>query len=147
HQAAVVLHHGALAGGEVVALGPAEADADAEHADLGVGVDAAGVAGDVEAGDADAARRAGDFHHAVEHRGGLRGVGVTAVAAGLEADAVHRAVDLRHAEDLLDLLGQVAVLGEADRLAAERLRLVEPLLDHVADDHDRGAEDLAAVGA
>src|SRR5207249_914396 len=42
HEGAVVLHDGALAGGELVALGPAQADADAEHADLGVGIDAAG---------------------------------------------------------------------------------------------------------
>jgi len=52
HELAVVAHHGALAGGEVVGFGPTETDADAEHADFGVGVDAAGVAGDVEAGDA-----------------------------------------------------------------------------------------------
>src|SRR2546421_12545642 len=60
HEVAIVFLHGALAGGEAVALGPAQANADAEHADLGVGVHAAGVAGDVEAGDAERAAGASD---------------------------------------------------------------------------------------
>ena len=70
HELAVVLHDGALAGVEGVGLGPAQADADTEHADLGVFVDAARVAGDVEAGDAEGAAGAGDFHDGVEDGGG-----------------------------------------------------------------------------
>src|SRR3954463_16394203 len=53
HETAVVLHHRRLPGGEGVRLRPAEADADLERPDLGVGVDAARIAGDVEAGDAE----------------------------------------------------------------------------------------------
>src|SRR5438128_149943 len=61
HQIAVVALDGALASDKGVALGPAQADADAEVADFGVGVDAAGMAGNIEAGDAQSAAGAGDF--------------------------------------------------------------------------------------
>ena len=89
---------------EGMALGPAQADADAEHADLGVVVDAAGIVGHVQAGDAERAAGTRDRHDRIEHRGRLLAPGVVAVAVGLEAHAIHRAIDFRHAQDLLDLL-------------------------------------------
>ena len=71
--------------------------------------------------------------------------GLLAVAARLEADGVHGAVHLRHAEDLLDLVLGLA-LGDVDRLAAERARLLQPLGNQVADDDHRGAQQLRASG-
>ena len=112
HQLAVVLHDRALAGGEAVALGPAQADADAERADLGVGVDAARIAGDVQAGDAERAAGAGDLHDRVQHGGRAFDAGVLAVAVGFEADAVDGAIDFRHlADDLLDLRRRVGAFS------------------------------------
>ena len=64
-------------------------------------------------------------------------------AVGFEADAIDRAIDFRHADDLLDLLGQRGVLGEIDRFAAEALGLLEAIGDHVADDDDGRAEQMA----
>src|SRR5690606_18884051 len=106
HQRPVVRHHRALAGVEVVRLGPAEPDADAQVADLGVLVDAARIARHVQARNADAAAGARDLHQRVEHRRGPFHDGLAAVAARLEADAVDAAVDLRDAENLLDLLAE-----------------------------------------
>ena len=67
------------------------------------------------------------------------------MAARLESDRVDGGVDLGHAEDLLDLILRVA-LRDVDRLAAEAARLLEPLRDQVADDHDGRAEQLRRVG-
>src|SRR4029453_1420308 len=100
HEGAVVLHDGALARGEAVTLGPAEAEADGEGAGLGVLVDAAGVAGDVQARDAQRAAGAGDGDDGVEDGGGGLVARVAAVTAGFEADAVHGAVDLGLTDDL-----------------------------------------------
>jgi hypothetical protein len=70
------------------------------------------------------------------------------VAAGLEADAVDRRVDLAGAaQDLGELLAQVVVGGQVDRLAAEAARLGEPLGVHVADDHHRRAQQVGRGGA
>ena len=69
------------------------------------------------------------------------------VAVGLEADAVDRAIDFRHADDLLDLLGQRGILLQIDDFAAETLGLLEAVGDHVADDHDRRAQQMARRGA
>jgi len=66
------------------------------------------------------------------------------VPAGLEADRVDRGVDLGDAEDLLDLILGLA-LGDVDRLAPERARLRQALGDHVADDHDRRAQEAPAT--
>src|SRR5437660_1390016 len=63
------------------------------------------------------------------------------MAAGLEADAVDSGVDLGHSEDLLDLVGDVA-LGDVDGLAPEALRLREPLGVQVSDDDGRCTEEL-----
>src|SRR2546422_11482627 len=63
------------------------------------------------------------------------------MAAGLEADAVDSGVDLGHAEDLLDLVGDVA-LGDVDGLTPEAPRLREPLGVQVSDDDGRCAEEL-----
>ena len=49
HQPAVVFQHGALAGGEAVALRPAEPQPDLQRAVLGVGVRSPGIAGDIQA--------------------------------------------------------------------------------------------------
>jgi hypothetical protein len=77
-----------------------------------------GVAGHVQAGDTQARAGPGHGHDRVQHGGGgfLR---VRAVAAGLEADAVDRGVHLGLAEDLLELVGEVGVLAEVGRFAAE----------------------------
>src|SRR5690606_19085750 len=53
HELAVVFHHRGLAGVEAVGFRPAEAEADAQAADLGGGIHRARVFGDVEAGDTD----------------------------------------------------------------------------------------------
>ena len=70
------------------------------------------------------------------------------VAAGLEADAVHGGVDLaRAAQDLLELLAQVVVGGQVDRLAAEAGRLGQAVLLHVADDDHGRAQQVGRGGA
>src|SRR5262245_38914005 len=67
HQLPVVAQHRALAGVEGVGLGPSESDSNAEVADFGIGIDAARVAGDIEAGNAEGAAGACDFHDGVEY--------------------------------------------------------------------------------
>jgi len=97
-----------LTGGEVQALGPAQTDPEGEVASLGRIVHAARVIGDVEAGNADAARHASDFHHLVEHGRGAFHRRLGAMATGFEADAIHRAIDLRFAQDFRDPLRKAA---------------------------------------
>ena len=109
---------------EGMALRPAQSNANAEHADLGVLVGRAGIVGHVQAGDAQGPAGAGDRHDRVEHRGGPLELGVVSVAVGLETDAIDRAIHLRHAQDLLDLLGQRGVFAQIDRFAAEALGLL-----------------------
>src|SRR5699024_3271982 len=70
HQLTVVLLHGALAGGEVVRLGPAQSEPDPDLADLGVLVHTTGVTGDVQARNTQSGTDAGDVHDVVEHGGG-----------------------------------------------------------------------------
>jgi hypothetical protein len=69
------------------------------------------------------------------------------VAARLEAHTIDGSVDLGLPEDLLDLLGQRRVLLEVDRFASEAPGLVKPLVDDVADDDGRRAEELGRVRA
>src|SRR4029453_9512578 len=53
----------------------------------------------------------------------------------------------RAAEDLLELLAQVVVLGQVDRLAAEAGRLGQAFLVHVADDDHGRAQQMGRGGA
>ena len=147
HELPVIRHHRALTGREVVRLRPTESDADAEVADLGVVIDAAGVARDVQARDADAAARTDDFHQRVEDRGGPLDDRVLAVAARLEPHAVHAAIDFGNTDDLVDLLGERRAFPQIDGLAAEAFRLGEPLGNQIADDDAGRAQKLATVGA
>ena len=111
-----------------MALGPAEPEADLERPLLGLGVRGARVAGDVQAGDADAPPA-----RVIGHGSALSTVAGASWAPGpcarrLEADGVNRAVDLGLADDLGDLLVQLRVLGDVYGLAAEGARLRQPLL-------------------
>src|SRR5690606_25475280 len=119
HELPVVLHDRALAGVEGMALGPAEPNADAEHADLGILVDPARLAGDVKPRDAQRPAGTGDFHDGIEHGRGFFNLGVLPLAVRFEADAVDRAVHLRNPDDLFDLLGKGGVLGQVDRFTAK----------------------------
>ena len=65
---------------------------------------------------------------------------------GLEADAVDRAIDFRNAQDVGDEFAQPIVLGEVDRLEADVLGMGEPLLIHVADQHDSRAKNARGRG-
>ena len=141
HEPAVVLHDGALPGHERVGLREAQAEPHGQGALLRRLVDRAGVTRDVEAGDAQPATRSGDLHERVEDGGRGLGGRVRTVTAGLEAHGVDAAVDLGHAQDLLDLLGRVA-LRHVDGLAAEAAGLRQPVLIQVAHDYDRSAQEL-----
>src|SRR6266542_2992674 len=139
HQLPVVPHDGALPGREPQRLGPAQAQPDRQRTGLRGLVTRAGIAGHVEAWDADRATGAGDVHDRVQYGRRTFGPGVRAVAVRLEPDRVDGRVDLRFTEDLRDLVPRLA-LGHVDRLAAEAARLLEPFLLQIGDDHDRRAE-------
>ena len=66
-------------------------------------------------------------------------VGVVAVAARLEADA-STAPSTSGSPRISAIWSFGVALGDVDRLAAEALGLREALVDQVADDHDRGAQ-------
>ena len=122
-------------------LGPAEANTDRQRSLLGCVVDGPGVAGDVEPGDAELARRPRDVHDAVENSGRGLVLSVRPVTTCLEANRVAGSIDLGHPEDPFDLVLRVP-LGDVDRLAPERASLFESLRNAVSDDHDRGSEQL-----
>ena len=88
HQLAVVAHDRALAGGEGVRLGPAEADPDGQRAVLGRLVRAPGSPVTYRPGMPSAPPARVIVHQRVEHGGRALLLGVRAVAAGLEADRV-----------------------------------------------------------
>ena len=75
------------------------------------------------------------------------------MAASLEANAIDAAIDsqfaaaVRRADDLFDLLRKRGIGAQIYGLASETLRLVEPLGDHVPDDHAGGPQQLASVRA
>ena len=101
----MVLHHRALAGHEVVGLGPPQAYANAQVADLGVVVDTARISGHVEARNADAAARRVTSISALSTVAGRSTTASRPWPRGLESDTVHAAIDFGLAHDLLDLLG------------------------------------------
>ena len=69
------------------------------------------------------------------------------LAARFESYAVHCGVNFGLADDLIDLISEGSVEFEVDGFAAEASGLGESFLDHVADDHASGAEEVAGGGA
>src|SRR5256712_6952045 len=146
HQLAMVPHDRALTGGEGEGLGPAQTDADAELANLGVLVDPARVAGHIQARNTHSPANLGDAHDIVEHR--RRSLSCTsAVAACLKADTVDGRVHHRLTDDLGDHVGQFAALCEVDGFAAEAAGLCQSLTVHIADDDHSPAEQMRPGGA
>src|SRR6266542_1173762 len=142
HELPVILHHRALTGLECMGLGPSKADADAEISGLGVIVHAARVVSHVKSWNAQFSAGLRNGHERIEHRGGPFDHCLLAVTTRLEPDAIHRALDFRDPDDLFDLLTERGVLTQVDYFTAKALGLLEPLRNHVADNHDRSAEQL-----
>src|ERR1039458_4882430 len=92
----------------------------------------------------DPSPRLRDGHDRVQDRRGPFHYGFFAVAARLKAHAIDRALHFWNSDDLLNLLGKHGVFPQVDDLAAEAFCLRQPLGNHVADDHARRAEQLAA---
>ena len=91
HELAVVLQDGRLTSVEAVRLCPAQAEAHLEISLLGGFIVCAGILGDIEAGDTDAACGADDGHERVED--GCRCFSaILALGFGFEADGVYRRV-------------------------------------------------------
>src|ERR1039457_505191 len=144
HELPVIAHDRALARGKDVGLCPAQSYADAEIAGLGRCIHAAWIVGHIETRNADASPRLRDAHERVQDRRGPFHYGFFAVAARLKAHAIDRALHFWNSDDLLNLLGKHGVFPQVDDLAAEAFCLRQPLGNHVADDHARRAEQLAA---
>src|ERR1700733_6573533 len=101
----------------------------------------AGIVGDVEAGDADAACGADDGHERVEDGcGGFRAV--LALGLGFEADGVDRCVYFGFADDGLDEIAEVVAFGEIDWNETYAGCVFEAVGVHIADHDDGRAEDL-----
>src|SRR5450755_2884565 len=73
--------------------------------------------------------------------------GFIAVAAGLKADTVHAAIHFRRASDLCDPISQRSLLAEVDNLTAETLGLLQTLRNHIANNDDRGSQQMASCRA
>ncbi len=141
HQLAVVFHDRGLAGVEAVGFGPAQAEANAQAAHFGGGVNGSRVFGDVQAGDADLAGDAHYAHQRVEHGGGCFGLSASmAVTACFEAYGVDGAIHFRFAEQGSDLLVQGGVLGQVGNFEALGLGVNQTRRVHVADDHHGSAQ-------
>src|SRR5262249_37958119 len=102
-----------------MALGPTESKADAQAADLRVVINAAWVARDIEAGNAQVAAGSRDLHNRIEHRRRSFGVGHLAVTSSFEAHGVNRAINFRDADDLFDLFGECRAARQVERFASE----------------------------
>lgn len=122
-------------------LRPSEAEAHAQVSGLGSFVVGAGVLGHIEARNADGAGGAGDGHERIENCCG-RFRCVVSMRLCLEADRVDCSVDLGLADNLGNLIFKRDVPGKVDGLIADSFDMREALGIHVADENNRGVEDL-----
>src|ERR1700678_2586993 len=141
HELAVVFKHGRLASVEAVGFRPAEAEAYLEISELRGFVVRAGIFGDVEAGDANAACGAHDGHEGVEYGcGSFRAI--LALCPGFEAYCVNGGVDFGFTDDCGDEFAEIGAFGEVDGRAAYACGVLEAIGVHVADHDDGCAKDL-----
>ena len=66
-----------------------------------------------------------------------------AVATGFESNAIDAAIYFRRAGDLCDALAKRNFIAEIDNFAAKTLGLLQAFGNHVADDYDSRAQQLA----
>src|ERR1700722_16930684 len=147
HQLTVVLQHGTLASGKGMRFSPSQADTDTEISMLRSLVHSPGVIGYVQTGNAESAAGTANRHQRIQYRGGCFRFRVLAVAAGFEANAIHRAIHLGNFEDLGNLVADGGSFRDIHDLAPETLRLRQAFGDEVANNHDRGSEQLAGSRA
>ena len=141
HKLAVVFQDGRLAGVEAVRFCPAETEAHLEISLLGAFVVGAGILGDVEAGDADAACGAYDRHERVED--GCRGFSaILSLGFGFEADGIDRGVYFGSSDYGFDEIAEVVAFCEIDRSEADLFCVLQAVGVHVSDHDKCSAEDL-----
>src|SRR5581483_10135205 len=145
HQLTMVAHDGTLSGGEGEGLGPAQTNADTKLTDFGLLVDATWITRHVETRDTQATGSARDRHDRVQYCC-RRFTCASAVTARLKTDTVNGCIDLRLTDNLFDHVRKLSVLCEIDGFTAEAARLLESLLNHIADDDDRRAKQLRRGG-
>ena len=145
HQLAVVPHHRALAGGESVRLRPTQSDSNAKVASFRAWIDAPGSSVTYRPGMP--MRTAGPchFHQGVQHRGGLLHTALVSMAARLKADAINSRSPPPARPESARFFRRMASLRQIDGFATEALRLLQPLRNHVADDHNSRAQQLQAA--
>src|ERR1035438_1765961 len=147
HELTIVTQHGALAGMEGTRLRPSQANADAQGADLCGLVHAAWIAGHVETRNADGATGANQFLERVQNSSGALYGGLLAMAMGFKPHTIDGGIHDRLPQDLGNRVADRRDLAEIHRFAAEGPGLRQTLRDHVANDHDSGAQEMATDGA
>ena len=72
---------------------------------------------------------------------------VCPMAPRLKANRVDGGIDFRHAQNLCDQFFELVTAGEIDRFETHRLRMLETVFIHIADQYNCGAEDPRRTGS